>query len=222
MRPRFAGRLGPADAVTTTNAALGFCAVVAAGVDTSLAARLVLLAAIADGLDGEVARQWGSTPAGEYLDSLADVASFAVAPAALVTAAAADPATPWATTTVAAVGVSALYVGMAVLRLGLYTAYDVGNEHTEGVQSTLAGTLLAAAALVGVGPTVLVAGTGVLAYLMVTDVQYPDLLTRDALVMGGLQALAIGFPAVAGGLFPAALLAWALAYLVLAPRFYWR
>ena len=55
MQPRFVGRLGVADAVTATNAALGFLATAAAVVDPGLAARLVLLAAIADGLDGVVA-----------------------------------------------------------------------------------------------------------------------------------------------------------------------
>ncbi|MFC6737129.1 phosphatidylcholine/phosphatidylserine synthase, partial [Halolamina salina] len=49
MRLRSLGRLGPADAVTVGNAALGFLAVVAATVDIGLAARIVLLGAIADG-----------------------------------------------------------------------------------------------------------------------------------------------------------------------------
>ena len=84
MYLRFVDRLGLADAVTVANAAVGFLAVIAATVDVTLAARLILLAAIADGLDGVVARHRGSTPAGPYLDSLADVASFGVAPAALV------------------------------------------------------------------------------------------------------------------------------------------
>lgn len=222
MHPRFVGRLGLADAVTAANAALGFCAVGAAVIDVGLAARLILLAAIADGLDGLIARRRGGTPVGEHLDSLADVASFGVAPAFLAFLAATEglPSTPrW---TALAFVVPAGFVAMAVIRLGLYTAYDTGNAHTEGVQTTLAATLIAAGALVGLGPGVLLAATGVLATLMVTTVRYPDLLARDALVMGAIQALAVLVPGVFGGLFPKALLVWALAYLVLAPRFYWR
>ncbi|MCF2241948.1 phosphatidylcholine/phosphatidylserine synthase, partial [Halobacterium salinarum] len=45
MQPRFVGRLGVADAVTTANAALGFLAVVTAPSNPRLAARIVLVAA---------------------------------------------------------------------------------------------------------------------------------------------------------------------------------
>ena len=90
MKPRFVGRLGLADVVTVSNAAVGFLAAVAATVDVGLAARLLLLAAIADALDGVVARRRGGTAVGPYLDSLADVGSFGVAPALLVTGAVAE------------------------------------------------------------------------------------------------------------------------------------
>jgi len=223
MRPRFVGRLGVADAVTAANAALGFVAVVAATVDVGLAARLVLLAAIADGLDGLLARRYGSTPAGQHLDSLADAASFGVAPAALVAAVARDAwgfESAWG---LAAVAGGALFVAAGVIRLGLYTAYDTGNAHTEGVPTTLAATLLAAGVLAGVSdPRVVVGAVLLLTPLMVSTVEYPDLLPRDALAMGVVQAAAVLAPALAGRVFPRALLAWALTYLALAPRFYWR
>lgn len=223
MGPRFVGRLGLADAVTAANAALGFVAVVAVTVDVALAARVVLLAAIADGLDGLVARRFGSTPAGEHLDSLADVASFSVAPAFVVVVVARDA---WGFETMAglaAVAVGALFVAAGVVRLGLYTAYDTGNDHTEGVQTTLAATLLAAGVLAGIDAPGLLAGSaGVLTLLMVSTVEYPDLLPRDALAMGVVQAAAVVVPASFSRVFPKALLAWAAAYLLLAPRFYWR
>jgi CDP-diacylglycerol--serine O-phosphatidyltransferase len=225
MQPRFVGRLGVADAVTVANAALGFLAAVAATIEPELAARLVLLAAVADGLDGVIAKKLGSTPAGEYLDSLADVASFGVAPAVLVFVVARGR---WglespSLTAIAAFCVPAIFVAMAVVRLGLYTAYDVGNGHTEGVPSTLAATVLAATVLAGVhDAAVLLATAGIFAYLMVTRVTYPDLYARDAVAMGGVQALAILAPTAFGRAFPRLLLVAALAYLLLGPRFYWR
>ena len=225
MQPRFVGRLGLADAVTVANAALGFLAAVAATVEPGLAARVILLAAVADGLDGVVARKAGGTPAGEYLDSLADVASFGVAPAVLVFVVArgrwglADPSLA----TAAVFCVPALFVAMAVVRLGLYTAYDLGEYHTEGVQTTLCGTLLAAMVLAGVeSAAILLGATAIFAYLMVVCVPYPDLYARDAVAMGGVQALAILAPTAFGRAFPRLLLAAALAYLLLGPRYYWR
>ncbi len=238
MQPRFVGRLGVADAVTAANAALGFLAVVVAFADVELAARLMLLAAIADGLDGVLARQFGSSEAGPYLDSLADVASFGVAPATLVYAAVArewtalSVATGVDLRTVAALGVPAMFVAAAVVRLALYTALDAGEGETEGVPSTLAATIIGAAVLAGMtAPLPLLAVTGVFGYLMLAPVRYPDLLARDALLMGVVHAVAIAvpdatesplLPAAVGRGFPRALLYLGLAYLFLSPVLYWR
>ncbi|MGQ3328994.1 protein sorting system archaetidylserine synthase [Halorubrum sp. FL23] len=234
MHLRFVGRLGLADAVTVANAAVGFLAVVAAAVDPRLAARLILLAAVADGLDGVVARHRGSTDAGPYLDSLADVASFGVAPAALVAFVVLD-ARAFATEPVfvaASVAVAALFVSMAVARLGMYTAYDTDERETVGVPTTLAATVLAAAVIAGyTAPPLLVAATAAFALLMGSTVTYPDLHAQDALVMGVVQAAVILtpvghmvtslLPTWIGEGFAFALLFLSAGYLVLGPRFYW-
>ncbi len=239
MQPRFVGRLGVADAVTAANAALGFLAVVVAFADVEFAARLMLLAAIGDGLDGVLARQFGASEAGPYLDSLADVASFGVAPATLVYAAVAREWTDWSLAastgdprTVAVLFVPALFVAAAVVRLALYTALDAGDSETEGVPSTLAATIIGAAVLAGMTvPVLLLAVTGVFCYLMLAPVCYPDLLARDALLMGVVHAVAIAvpdatesplLPAAVGRGFPRALLYLGLAYLFLSPALYWR
>ncbi|MFB6171351.1 MAG: protein sorting system archaetidylserine synthase [Haloarculaceae archaeon] len=227
MQPRFVGRLGLADAVTVTNAALGFVAAAVAATAPGLAARLLLLAAIADGLDGVIARVRGSTPVGEFLDSLADVASFGVAPALLVYSVV---RAEWGLSlshptlrTAVALAVPALFVAVAVVRLGLYTAYDLGTTHTQGVQTTLAATMLAVGYLAGVRSAPVVLGaTAVFCYLMVAPLSYPELHARDALVIGAVQALTVLFPTAYGRLFPRVLFVVAAAYFVGAPWFYWR
>lgn len=223
MLPRFIGRLGLADYITTSNAALGFFAALAATIDVGIAARLLLLAAIADALDGVVARKYGSTPAGVYLDSLADVASFGVAPAFLV---AYTVHTEWGMKEpMASLGIviGAVFVAMAIIRLGMYNAYDIGTKQTEGVQTTLAATILAASVLAGyTTPVFLVPLTAVLALLMVTPITYPDLHPQDAIVMGVVQVLAIVLTGKWGEVFAFALLFLSLAYLFLGPRFYWQ
>lgn len=227
MLPRFVGRLGVADTVTIANAVLGFVAVVIAFVDIDLAARLILLAAIADGLDGILARRYGGTDAGPYLDSLADVASFAVAPAVLAFVVITDGfEIGFDTVTTELLLVTAicgLFVAMAVTRLGMYTAYDVSGSCTEGVQTTLAATILGAAILAGeTEPWLVLAVTGAFCYLMVSRIQYPDLLARDAAIMGIVHVLAILIPTFAGRTFPYALLTLGIAYMTLSPWFYWR
>ncbi|RQG96658.1 protein sorting system archaetidylserine synthase [Natrarchaeobius chitinivorans] len=227
MLPRFVGRLGVADAVTIANAALGFVAVVVAFVDIDLAARLILLAAVADGLDGILARRYGGTEAGPYLDSLADVSSFAVAPAVLAFVVVTDGlGIGFEAVTgelLLVLAVSALFVATAVTRLGMYTAYDVTGSYTEGVQTTLAATILGAAILADVaGPWLVLAITGAFCYLMVSRIEYPDLLARDAGIMGVVHVLAVLAPGFANRSFPFALLILGMAYMTLSPWFYWR
>ncbi len=221
MRPRFVGQLGLADGVTTLNAGLGFVAVVGATIDASLAARLILLAAIADAIDGILARRWGGSDVGEYLDSLADVASFGVAPALMVLQATGGLGSiPQDPMQIVAILFGAAFVAMAVVRLALYTAFDTNDAFTDGVQTTLAATILALGVLSGAPASALFWALGIFAVLMVTTVRYPDLRVRDALVMGFVQALAVAFPSLWDAVFPKVLLAWALGYLVFAPRFY--
>jgi len=224
-RPRFLSRLGLADAVTAGNAALGTLAAALVAFDPTIAARLVLLAAIADGLDGVVARRYGGTAVGPHLDSLADVASFGVAPALLVAATVTGAYSFASSPLVYAAGllVPAVYVALAVVRLAVYTVEDSGAKTTHGVQTTLAATVIAASVLAGLGsPAVVLVLAALSTPLMVTPIRYPDLHPQDALVMGAVQALAVLLTGMAGESFAFALLFLALGYLVLGPRFYWR
>lgn len=226
MRPHIVRHLGLADVITVANALIGFLATLTALIDPTIAARLILLAAMGDGLDGIVARYRGSTALGEYLDSLSDVAAFGVAPATVVVAVTHPGwplAPPQSPIQLVPFLVAAVFLAMAVVRLGFYTAHDAHSEYTNGVPTTLAATIIAAAVLAGVtNRTFIIVTTIALAYLMIASVRYPDLLPRDTFFMGTVHGLAIAIPTWAGRAFPYALLSLALAYLTLAPRFYWR
>lgn len=219
-------RLGLADLVTLANAGVGVAALLLATLgEPGLVARLVLLAAVADGLDGIIARHLGGTTVGPTLDSMADIVSFGTAPALFVFAVLRESWGPLAgdpvRLAIAAV-VPGMFVVFSLVRTGLYTEF-VGPEETRpGIQNTLASSLLAAGYLAGVTHPLAIAGAGlVLSVLMVTPVPYPKLLARDAMAMGVIQAAAILVPDVLARLFPRLLLLGALAYLLLAPRYYW-
>jgi archaetidylserine synthase len=223
MRPRVVRELNHVDAVTAANAALGTVAVLVALGDSTLAARLILAAALADGIDGILARRHGPTDLGELLDSLADVVSFGVAPAVL-----AFSAVPAGTDLARATGAAgALFVVAGVVRLGLYVNTDRPQEITCGVPTTLAATLLAAGLLFA-GPPVpgsttiwmLPVAVVLFAILMLTRFPYPDLTDRDAALVGTLMVLATALPFWRRGVFPATLVALSAAYLFLAPRWY--
>ena len=226
MSLRVRERLGGADVMTLLNAVLGVVAMtVAITGEPADVARLILLAAVADGLDGIMARQFGGTAAGPYLDSMADIVSFGTAPALFLFAVA---RAEWAPLTeepvlyAVAAGAASLFVVFSLVRTVLYTVYVGEDENRPGIQNTLAASILAAGFLAGVTSVPVVLGAGaVLSVLMVAPVPYPKLAARDALLMGVVQMAAIAVPTALQRAFPRALLLAALAYLTLAPRYYW-
>jgi len=81
-------KISPADYVTLTHGALGFLAilfVIDGGEKTDYALTLIAIAVILDGVDGRVARRYGSKHGfGHNLDSVADTFSFCFAPSLLL------------------------------------------------------------------------------------------------------------------------------------------
>lgn len=226
MSLRVADRLGFADVMTLLNATIGVVAMAAAVVgEPVIVAQLILLAAVADGLDGIIARWRGGTQVGPYLDSMADIVSFGTATGLFVFAVAQDEWGPLGEDLVLfalAVGAASIFVVFSLVRTALYTVYVGEDENRPGIQNTLGASILAAAYLSGLVSTpILLGATVVLSVLMVAPVPYPKLAARDALVMGVVQMGAIIAPDAFDSLFPRALLVAALAYMLLAPRFYW-
>jgi archaetidylserine synthase len=226
MSLRVRDRLGVADVMTLANAALGVVAMAVAVLGRPvLVAQLILLAVIADALDGIIARWRGGTPVGPYLDSMADIVSFGTATGLFVFAVARDE---WGTLTenpelfVAAAGTAAVFVIFSLVRTALYTVFVDEDENRPGIQNTLAAAILAASYLAGLTIVpVILAVTLVLSVAMVAPVPYPKLVVRDAFGMGIVQTAAIAAPNALNSLFPVLLLIAALAYMFLSPWFYW-
>jgi archaetidylserine synthase len=76
--------LSVADLITLLNAVLGFLSLLTAfSGQLQLAASLIFLGLLADGLDGIVARRLGNGRIGEFLEPMADLISLSVAPLVL-------------------------------------------------------------------------------------------------------------------------------------------
>ncbi len=169
--------------ITTAALMLGFWSIVQAiQGNWDLAALGIVLAGVADSLDGRVARATNSTSAfGVEYDSLSDVISFGLAPALLIYTWALEPLGPrgWV--------IASLFAVCAALRLARFNVQKHEEEkvHFQGVASTFAGGMVAVIVwFVGwlgieppfsrvVGFSVTAAFVG-LALLMVSSVPYPS------------------------------------------------
>ncbi|UUZ87188.1 CDP-diacylglycerol--serine O-phosphatidyltransferase [Paenibacillus sp. P26] len=137
-----------------------------------LAAIMVIVAMLLDGLDGRVARALNAqSEFGKELDSLSDVISFGVAPAFIMYVVAfkeINPAAAWI--------VTAIFPICGALRLARFNVVAGVPGYFIGLPIPAAGGVLCTLALFHkeLHTLVLVLSTLLLSYLMVSTVKYPN------------------------------------------------
>jgi CDP-diacylglycerol--serine O-phosphatidyltransferase len=139
----------------------------------------ILLAAMADGVDGFLARKVGGSPLGANLDSLADLISFGTAPVFLAISAFHLPPHIWP------LGIFFLICG--TLRLARFNIISgKSDQFFEGLPIPAAGIALSASVLLG-RPTLTIVLMLFLALLMVSSISYPKIRDlRVMIVLGGI------------------------------------
>jgi len=179
----------PPDVFTLLNAVFGFIAILVAGrawagTFPHYAVVFILLAAIADGLDGFVARKMGGSPLGANLDSLADLISFGLAPAFLAVSAFHLPPLVWP--------VAIFFLLCGALRLARFNvASGKGDQYFEGLPIPAAGIALSASVLLG-RPLLTIAIMLLLAILMVSSISYPKIRELRLMILFGCIYLIVG------------------------------
>jgi len=140
MRPRQAAAIALPNGFTLANLFFGIFAIVAASRgDFDAAARFIVFGAIADALDGRIARATNSgSRFGEELDSLVDAISFGTAPA-LIMYFAVFQSTRWEWI------FCFFFTACAVMRLARFNVMQAGRKttHFQGLPSPAAGGILA-------------------------------------------------------------------------------
>jgi len=213
--------------VTLINAVVGFVAGVVAFTDPRLAARLVLLAAIVDALDGIIARSAGNSDVGPLLDSITDIVSFGTTPGLFVYGivrleyGGLGDLSPLVLAV--ALLVPAGFAAFSILRTAFYEGVRrrgrgppryperAGRSHPRG--GVPLGSRSGSCAPQGdrrPSRSSWSHQSGI-----------PNSQSGDAFALGVIQALAIIVPSVFQGIFPIALLVAAMAYLTLGPFYYW-
>jgi len=206
-------RVSPADLFTLANGALGFVAITYI-LDRKFigATGLLLLSMIMDGLDGYMARRFGSRHGrGQVLDSISDSISFVFAPALLVYAELHGAHSALENGVVLMASVSFLATGL--FRLARFSAGGYQLPHFVGMPAP-AGALVIMLLCLLFGassgfelpryyftfqelPPLIIATTFLVSFLMVSEVRYPKMQDRMAIAAAAGLLLAI-LPFIAG------------------------
>jgi CDP-diacylglycerol--serine O-phosphatidyltransferase len=169
------------DIVTILNALCGVIAIIVV-LDgfTYLAPLLILIAAVADGADGQLARRFSSSEIGGNLDSLADAISFGAAPVIITYSFAVE-------TQAQQVLLPAMlfYFICGILRLARFNTMHLGMNAFSGLPITAGGIAVASYLLIGerlFNPYIMVILAIVLGILMISNVTYLKARKRNMLV----------------------------------------
>lgn len=168
------------DLVTVVNALLGFTAIlmVVYG-NISSAAALVVLAAVADGVDGILARKIEHSAFGINLDSLADLISFGVAPAMIGYLLMKD-VNPYV-----ASALSAAYLVCGTLRLARFNVSAKADVFL-GLPITACGIWIALLVMARAHTWVLTGSFVILPILMVSDIGYSKIRDKRVMIPAGI------------------------------------
>lgn len=221
-----------ADLLTLSNGVFGFLSIATWSVelgplsgldDAYIAAGYIGLGMIADGLDGIVARAWGSTGLGNALDSISDAITFSVAPAVFLLNTHETHAGTLVGAAIAAAAFIFLLAGM--LRLARHQQATHADAF-EGLPTPWSAAALTAILLVGIPAWAGITATLALAALNVSRIRYPKTRGRTN-TRATLAILALSILVIAGlvltrtstDLFILAAVAVAAAMVALAPLF---
>ena len=191
-----------ADVFTVANALLGFSAIIA-GLEgeLELAYLLVVCGVLADGLDGMVARRFGTKwNIGDFLDIMADTVTFAVAPSVLMWLTfkdglgGPDLGMPLEVSRVLVFVTGLILISMGIFRLARF-CFESGNQESDlfftGLPIPATALLVATMLLMGWPGLVVVTLTIISSLLMVSDWRWPKARGTPGMIVGVLGFLLV-------------------------------
>ena len=203
---RWLSRIGSADLLTLANGFLGTLAItyILDG-EHLMASLLIFLAVIMDGLDGIIARRYGSPHEfGQFLDSISDAVSFCLAPGLIIYNNFYDISlgNAWISFPNAlATSATMFFVVFGLLRLARFAGKDFHMKSFLGLPTPASAMLVIVLCLLwgnqelnafsmSYEPYFIIGAIIVLAFLMVSDMRYPKIRGKLSVIAG--LSIAIG------------------------------
>lgn len=199
--------LSLADFFTILNGLFGMLAIfmIFSG-EQGYAIRLILLAVLADGMDGIVARKIGSS--GGYLDEFSDVISFCVVPCLMIY-------------TISDIHIVARFMACSIfLIFGMIhlVRYHFGKkDYFIGIPTPSATLVIVMMMCLSIDPWIIVASAILLSFLMISNLEYPRIKGVFSIIAALLIFLVLIFGGSYGSFAPLSLLAGVIFYIILGP-----
>jgi archaetidylserine synthase len=209
--------LSLADLITILNAVLGFLAILLVFSNQfPLAAAFILLGLLADGLDGMVARRRGNGPMGQFLETIADMLSLAVAPLLLLYIINYDAVSSQLSFHLLFIAVSVFILVCSMIRLSSFPTLKE-KQFFVGLPTSINAIFLVTCSLLNVDLWYILPFLVLFAVLMISPVRFPKQGGRGDLLAAVFIIWAILLLFLSRAFAPVVLLVGLLLYLVGGP-----
>jgi len=167
-------RISKADLLSLLNSAFGLLSIIfSLKGDFWNSGSMIFLASLSDGIDGLIARKYGSSEIGKFLDSLADLVSFCIAPLVLVLSLH-KPA-------LLLLPFLLFFLFTSILRLASYPLKK-STDFFVGLPVPAASLVVALLALLKLHPIYPISSMIILSSLMISDLRFPKIKGKYAVI----------------------------------------
>jgi len=214
--------LSIADMVTLTNIIFGFIAIIMVFLnEMRFSFSLILLALLADGLDGVIARKTRSSELGEYLDAMADMSSFGIAPAIFVYATYFDAASYCIYRHICLIAVLILFLSMNVIRLASFHIIKNKNFFV-GLPTPASTIIITLLAFLGIEFLYILLVIFVVSFVMISSVHFLKLGHKMDVTAAILIIIALIIGRNYNDIAPLILLLAIMIYVIGGPIYLWK
>ena len=213
--------LSIADYITILNVIFGFLSLTMIFIgEIQIAFSLILLAVLADGLDGVVARKTKTKSLGEYFDSIADMVSFGIAPAFFVFSIYYSNCTCFFNKNVLIFFVLIIYVSVSIIRLAAFPMMK-NKSYFIGLPVPSSSIILIVLAYLEVELRVILTAVFIISVLMISNIKFPKLDLKFNIIACLLILLTLVFDKEFEGTAPLVLLIAIAFYVAFGPIYLW-
>ncbi len=214
--------LSVADIVTLVNILFGFFSIIFLFLgEIRFSFSLILLAVLADGLDGIIARRTRSSEIGEYLEAMGDMTSFSIAPAFFVYVTYYSSASCCIYYQIYLVITVALFLLFGVIRLASFHFMKDKNFFV-GLPAPASTIIVMTLAFLNIEFLYILTVVIVVSIAMICSIKFP----KPRLLIDSVAAVLIIFTVILGkdyqGLAPSVLLLTILVYVFAGPVYLWK
>lgn len=208
-----------ADVITIINAVFGFLAIIMLfSNQIRISFSLILLALLADGLDGIVARKVGKGKTGEYLEAMADMISLSIAPMIFVYTTYNDTILSEQSFHILVLGIFILFLICSVIRLSSFHILK-DKKYFIGLPASASTIFILILAFLQIDFIYILPFIAVMSFAMISPVRFPKPGLKIDTIAAGLIIITLVMGNIYNGIAPILLFAALLIYAIIGPLY---